>query len=154
MGAQFERYPGSLPINSVGFGLSVPLFLGNDFSGDIQRAEVDRYSALDGLERARAVATTEIARAASDLKAAGERRARYDTSLLAAAQRSADAAEFAFQRGATSVLEVLDARRTLRSVQLEALGARADYARALYAWEASLQSADKLPQLPAPRPVP
>lgn len=154
VGAQFERYPGSLPINSIGFGVSVPLFLGNDFSGDIQRAEVDRYSALDGLERARAVATTEIARAASDLKAAGERRARYDTSLLAAAQRSADAAEFAFQRGATSVLEVLDARRTLRAVQLEALGARADYARALYAWEASLHSAQALaPQQPQGQPA-
>lgn len=150
VGAQFERYPGSAPVNSIGFGISVPLFLGNDFSGDIQRAEVDRYAALDSLERARAVATTEISRAASDLKAAGERRARYDTSLLAAAQRSADAAEFAFQRGATSVLEVLDARRTLRAVQLEALGARADFARALYAWEASLQSAQVLaPQQPA-----
>jgi cobalt-zinc-cadmium efflux system outer membrane protein len=151
VGAQIERYPGSAPVNSIGFGISVPLFLGNDFSGDIQRAEVDRYSALDALERARAVAGTEISRAASDLKAAGERRARYDGSLLAAAQRSADAAEFAFQRGATSVLEVLDARRTLRAVQLEALGARADYARALYAWEASLQSVQVLaPQQPAP----
>ncbi|MBS0336924.1 MAG: TolC family protein [Proteobacteria bacterium] len=146
VGAQFERYPGTQPVNSIGFGVSVPLFLGNDFSGDIQRAEVDRYSALDALERARAVAGAEIARAASDLKAAGERRARYDGSLLAAAQRSADAAEFAFQRGATSVLEVLDARRTLRAVQLEALGARADYAKALYAWQASLQSAATLPQ--------
>lgn len=146
VGAQFERYPGTQPVNSIGFGVSIPLLLGNDYSGDIQRAEVDRYSALDALERARAVAGTEIARAASDLKAAGERRARYDGSLLAAAQRSADAAEFAFGRGATSVLEVLDARRTLRAVQLEALGARADYARALYAWQASLQSAGNLPQ--------
>ena len=150
VGAQFERYPGSLPVNSLGFGVSIPLFLGNDFSGDIQRAEVDRYSALDALERARAVAGSEIARAASDLRAAGERRSRYEGSLLAAAQRSADAAEFAFQRGATSVLEVLDARRTLRAVQLEALGARADYAKALYAWQASLQTAQVLAPLAAP----
>ncbi|CAN0368067.1 unnamed protein product, partial [Phaeothamnion confervicola] len=138
VGAQFERYPGNLPVNSLGFGVAIPLFLGNDFSGDIQRAEVDRYAALDALERARAVAGSEVSRAASDLRAAGERRARYDGSLLAAAQRSADAAEFAFQRGATSVLEVLDARRTLRSVQLEALAARTEYSKALYAWQASL----------------
>jgi len=146
VGAQYERYPSNVPVNSIGFGVSIPLHFGNDYSGDIRRAEVDRYSALDALERARAVAGTEIARAASDLEAAGERRARFDGSLLAAAQRSADAAEFAFQRGATSVLEVLDARRTLRAVQLEALGARADYAKALYAWQASLQSAETLPR--------
>ncbi len=142
VGAQFERYPGTLPVNSVGVGVSVPLLIGNDYSGDIQRAEVDRYAALDALEKARAVAVTEISRAASDLRAAAERRARYEGSLLAAAQRSADAAEFAFQRGATSVLEVLDARRTLRSVQLEALAARTEHAKALYAWRASLQPSD------------
>ncbi len=140
VGAQFERYPGSLPVNSVGFGVAVPLFIGNDFSGDIQRAEVDRYAALDALEKARAIAATEISRATADLRAAGERSARYEGSLLAAAKRSADAAEFAFKRGATSVLDLLDARRTLSSVQLEALGARADYARALYAFRASVQA--------------
>ena len=142
VGAQFERYPGNLPTNTVGFGLSIPLLIGNDFSGDIQRAEVDYYAAQGALDKVRAVATTEISRAASDLRAAAERRGRYEGSLLAAAQRSADAAEFAFQRGATSVLEVLDARRTLRAVQLEALAARADYAKALYAWRASLQTSD------------
>jgi cobalt-zinc-cadmium efflux system outer membrane protein len=142
VGAQFERYPGTLPTNSVGFGVSIPLLIGNDFSGDIRRAEVDYYAAQDALDKVRAVATTEISRAASDLRAAAERRGRYEGSLLAAAQRSADAAEFAFRRGATSVLEVLDARRTLRAVQLEALAAQADYAKALYAWRSSLQRAD------------
>ena len=147
VGAQFERYPGSMPTNSIGFGIAVPLFLGNDFSGDIQRAEVDRYAALDALEKARATAATEIGRAVADLRAAAERLARYESSLLGAAQRSADAAEFAFQRGATSVLEVLDARRTLRAVQLEALAARAEHAKALYAFRASTQTAASL--LPA-----
>ena len=148
VGAQFERYPGTLPANSIGFGVSFPLLVGNDYSGDIQRAEVDRYAALDALEKVRAVATTEVSRAASDLRAAAERRARYEGSLLAAAQRSAEAAEFAFQRGATSVLEVLDARRTLRAVQLEALAARTEHAKAVHAWHASLQGAD--PASPKP----
>lgn len=141
VGAQFERYPGTQPTNSIGFGVSVPLFIGNDFSGDIERAEVDHYAALDLLEKVRAIAATDMTRAASDLRAAAERRVRYEGSLLSAAQRSADAAEFAFQRGAISVLEVLDARRTLRAVQLEALAARADYAKALHAWRSSLQGA-------------
>jgi len=144
LGAQFERFPGNLPVNSVGFGVSVPLFTGNDFSGDIRKAEVDRYAALDALDRARALAAGELRRAAGDLDTAAERVERFDTSLLAAANRSAQAAEFAFERGAISVLEVLDARRTLRAVQLEALAARTDFAKALAAWRASLASAQSL----------
>jgi cobalt-zinc-cadmium efflux system outer membrane protein len=146
VGAQFERFPGSLPTNSVGFGVSIPLFTGSDFSGEIRKAEVDRYTALDAAARARAIAVTELRRAASDLNAAAERVERYEGSLLDAAGRSAQAAEFAFQRGAISVLEVLDARRTLRAVQVEAVAARADYSKALAAWRASGSSAESLAQ--------
>ena len=144
VGAQYERYPGNVPTDSVGFGIALPLFTGNDFSGDIRRAEIDRYAALDALERVRAVAGSEVRRAASDLAAAAERVERYDSTLLEAAQRTAQAVEFAFQRGANSVLEVLDARRTLRAVRLEALAARTDYAKALAAWRASQTTVDML----------
>jgi cobalt-zinc-cadmium efflux system outer membrane protein len=144
LGAQFERAPGGLPENSVGFGIAIPLFTGYDFSGDIQKAEVDRYAAMDALAKARAVASSELRRAVSDLNAAAERVERFDASLLGAARRSADAAEFAFQRGAISVLEVLDARRTLRAVRVEELAARTDYAKALGAWRAAQSSAKAL----------
>jgi cobalt-zinc-cadmium efflux system outer membrane protein len=144
VGAQYERFPGTVPSDSIGFGISLPLFTGNDFSADIRRAEVDRYAALDALARARALAGNDIRRAASDLLAAAERRERYDASLIEAAQRTAQAVEFAFQRGATSVLEVLDARRTLRAVRLEALAARTDHAKAFAAWRASQASAEAL----------
>ena len=144
LGAQYERYPGTIPSDSVGFGISMPLFTGNDFSGEIRRAEVDRYAAMDALDRARAIAGNDIRRAASDLAAAAERLERYDSTLLEAAQRSAQAAEFAFQRGVTSVLEVLDARRTLRAVRLEALAARTAHAKALAAWRASQTTVEML----------
>jgi len=144
LGAQYERFPGNIPSNSVGFGFAVPIFTGYDFSGDIQKAEVDRYAAMDALARGRAVALGELRRAAGDLNAAAERVERFDGSLLGAANRSAQAAEFAFSRGAISVLEVLDARRTMRAVRLEALGARADYSKALAAWRAAQASVQAL----------
>ena len=144
LGAQYEHFPGTNPVNSVGFGISVPLFTGYDFSGDIRKAEVDRYAALDQLERVRAVAMGELRRAASDLNSAAERMERFDSSLLAAAGRSSEAVEFAFRRGASSVLEVLDARRTLRAVRLEALGARTDHAKAYAAWRAAQTTAEML----------
>jgi outer membrane protein, heavy metal efflux system len=145
LGAQYERWvPGGTPTNSFGLGVSVPIFTGYDFSGDIQKAEVDRYAALDALAKTRAQAANELRRAAGDLNAAAERVERFDRSLLGAANRSAQASEFAFSRGAISVLEVLDARRTLRAVRLEALTARADHARALGAWRAAQASVQAL----------
>jgi cobalt-zinc-cadmium efflux system outer membrane protein len=145
LGAQYERWvPGGTPTNSFGLGVSVPIFTGYDFSGDIQKAEVDRYAALDALAKTRAQAANELRRAAGDLNAAAERVERFDRSLLGAANRSAQASEFAFSRGAVSVLEVLDARRTLRAVRLEALTARADYAKALGAWRAAQASVQAL----------
>jgi cobalt-zinc-cadmium efflux system outer membrane protein len=145
VGAQYERWiPGGSPTNAVGIGISVPLFTGYDFAGDIQKAEVDRYAALDALARSRAVALNDLRRAAGDLNAAVERVERFDGSLLGAANQSAQASEFAFSRGAISVLEVLDARRTLRAVRLEALGARNDYAKALAAWRAGQATVQSL----------
>lgn len=143
VGVQVERYPGSSPMNSVGVGISVPLFTGNYFEGDIAAAEADRGAASDNLMRVQAAARAEIVAAASDLRVARERLARYEGGLLTAAKRSADAAEFAFTRGALSVLELLDARRSYRGVQLEALAARADHARALAAWRLATTSAEE-----------
>jgi cobalt-zinc-cadmium efflux system outer membrane protein len=145
VGAQYERIQGGDPgSQTVGFGVAVPIFTGYDFSGDIQKAEVDRYAAMDGLARARAVAMGELRRAAADLNAAADRLERFDASLLGAASRSAEASEFAFSRSAISVLEVLDARRTLRAVRLEALAARNDHARALAAWRAAQSTVQSL----------
>ena len=137
LGAQVYRFPSTAPTYSVGLGVAFPLFTGYDFSGDIQKAEVDRYAAMDALARMGAIAGNELRRAAGDLNAAADRLERFEGSLIAAANQSAEASEFAFSRGAISVLEVLDTRRTLRAVRLEALAARSDYARALAAWRAA-----------------
>lgn len=144
VGAQIERMPGTDPVNSIGVGIAIPLFTGYDFSGDIRKAEAQRYAARDALDRTRALAAVDLQRAASDAAAAAERVARFQGALLSAAERAAQGAEFAFERGGTTVLEVLDARRTLRAVRLEALAARADYAKALAAWQASFASAESL----------
>jgi cobalt-zinc-cadmium efflux system outer membrane protein len=145
LGAQYEVIQGGDPgSKTVGFGVAVPLFTGYDFSGDIQKAEVDRYAAMDALAKARAVAMGELRRAAGDLNASADRLERFDSSLLGAASRSAEASEFAFSRGAISVLEVLDSRRTLRAVRLESLAARNDHAKALAAWRAAQTSVQSL----------
>ena len=134
VGLQYERYPPDAS-NTYGFGVSFPLFLNNTFEGEIKRAEVDLYSARDDLERVRAQARGEAQRTLSDLRAAQERVERYRGSLMAEAARAADAAEFAYKNGAIGVMDLLDSRRVLRAIQIDAATAQADFARALSVWE-------------------
>lgn len=86
---------------------------------------------------ARALATTEIRKAASDVASAAERVQRLREVLLAAAEKAAQGAEFAYSRGAIGVMDVLDARRQLIATRIEAVAVQADYAKALAAWRAA-----------------
>ena len=150
LGAQFDHYPvnplyantsGAGTGNTWGVFVSVPLFTRYYFEGEIQSADVAYNTAVDNLERTRALARADIARARSDVSAAAERLARYRDSMLAEAKKAADSAEFAYKNGAIGVMDLLDARRTLRSIQLDAAAAQADYAKALAAWQAGLDAA-------------
>jgi len=90
----------------------------------------------------RAVAAAEIRKASSDLASSGERVQRLRSVLLAAAEKAAQGAEFAYSRGAIGVMDVLDARRQLIATRLEAVSVQADYARALAAWRAASTARD------------
>ncbi len=150
LGAQFDHYPvnpnyaagsGAGTGNTWGVFVSVPLFTRYYFEGEIRSAEVAYDAAADNLKRTRALARSDIAKARSDVDAAAERLARYRDSMLGEAKKSADSAEFAYKNGAIGVMDLLDARRTLRAIQLDAAAAQADHAKALAAWEAGLGAA-------------
>ena len=83
---------------------------------------------------------TEIDRANADLQAATEKLNRFDQQILTEAQKAADAAEFAYNHGATGITDLLDSRRVLRSLQLDAATVRADFAKSLAAWKAAMAS--------------
>jgi cobalt-zinc-cadmium efflux system outer membrane protein len=136
-GVQYEKFPGDMTNNTYGFFVSIPLFTSYYYEGEIRRAEADYGAASDGLERARAIALAEISRAGSDLDAAAERVRRSHEAVLVAAEKAATGAEFAYNRGAIGVMDLLDARRQYYATRLDASGAQADYAKAFAAWRAS-----------------
>ena len=145
VGVQYEHFPdiAGNSSNTFGFGVSIPLFTRYYYEGEIAQAESAYNSAIDNLERVRALARGEVGKALSDVTASAERLARYQESLLSEAKKSADSAEFAYKNGAIGVMDLLDARRTLRAIQLDAATAQADYAKALAAWQlGSLQGGE------------
>jgi outer membrane protein, heavy metal efflux system len=143
---QFDRTPwnpltNSTSANTLGFGISVPLFTNYYYEGEIRRAEVELQAARENYERVRALAQGEIDRSRADLDAARERVQRFREVLLKEAQKAADAAEFAYNRGALGVMDLLDSRRQLYATRLEASSTQADFAKSLAAWQAAVASA-------------
>ncbi len=136
---QYDHFPTQISNNTFGVSVSVPLFAFYQFDGEIRKAEVAVTSTEEDLQRVRAVARADIARSRADLDSAQERVQRYTDSLLKEAQRAADAAEYAYKRGAVGVTDLLDARRTLYATRLDAVAAQADYAKALAAWQAATE---------------
>jgi cobalt-zinc-cadmium efflux system outer membrane protein len=76
-----------------------------------------------------------VAQARNALLSARDRYKRLEGGLLADAERVAKAAELAYSKGAMGLMDLLDARRTQRQIQIEAASARADYAKALSDWQ-------------------
>ncbi len=142
VGVQYEHYPQSgdsaqSSPHSVGFSLQIPLFVRNYYKGEILSAEAGFDSASESLNKSREAAANEIERARGAVQSSAARVLRNRDELLVAAANSAKAAEFAYKNGAVGVMDVLDARRTLRATRLDALAALAEYSKALAQWRAA-----------------
>lgn len=135
VGFQYERNLQNAPKDSVGFGISVPLFVWHEYEGEIARAEADLDQARLQLEQQQAQVIGQVAQARNALLLARDRYRRLEGGLLADAERVAKSAELAYSKGALGLMDLLDARRTQRQIQIEAASARADYAKALSDWQ-------------------
>lgn len=144
---QYQHFPGQQPgagDDTIGASLSIPLFTNYQYQGEIARSEVEYTAATEAREQTQAAAIGEIARARADLNAASEKVRRFDQQMLSEAQKAADAAEFAYRNGAMGVTDLLDSRRILRALQLEAVSVRADYAKSLAEWQAATSTESDL----------
>jgi cobalt-zinc-cadmium efflux system outer membrane protein len=139
VGAQVERDPASHPGVTYGLQVSVPLFVRYGYEGERALAETQYSASLEDRERVLQSAANDARRARADLAAAVERLQRIETEALPQAREVAAASEFAFTKGALGLTDLLDARRTLRAVELEAVAARADHAKARAAWLAATE---------------
>lgn len=141
---QYERAPASLGIgSSVGFGVSMPLALRNRYSGEIDAAGAQLIQAEAEFRKAEAVATADIVIARNAWQQATARRSTIEREQLPAARHAAEIAEFAYANGATSLLELLDARRSLRAVELDAIDARNAEAHAIARLNAAQTTGDE-----------
>ena len=148
VGAQFEHYPinpsnqlGSG--NSVGISVQIPIFIHHEFEGEIRTAEAAVDAATETLEKIKEAAMNELILVLESTRASQDIVQRFQVELLSAARHSAEAAEFAYKNGAIGVMDILDARRTYRTTEIDAINAQAEFAKALSALRISTQREEK-----------
>jgi cobalt-zinc-cadmium efflux system outer membrane protein len=133
-GASVDHFPGT-STRLVEFRLAMPLAFGYHYEGEIARALAQVELARDGLEKTRRAAATELQRLRAEVATAGLRAERYRGEIVPRSREVAERAEQAYNKGALPLTDLLDARRTLRAVLLEALAARTELAKAQGAWQ-------------------
>jgi cobalt-zinc-cadmium efflux system outer membrane protein len=118
-------------LSAVTFSVSVPLPIFDRNQGEIARTSFAMTQAQEQQIAARGQVLTDVKDAYEGLLE-GDRVVRYfRTGYLDASQRSRDISEYSFRRGATALLDFLDAERTYRATQLAYRQAVAAYLQAL-----------------------
>ena len=127
-GGSADHFPGTSN-RLLELRMQVPLQWGYGYEGEIARAEALYQQAQEWLEKTRLGARTELLTLLQAWHSATARAKGYDQNILPQAARVAAQAELTYHKGALSLTDLLDARRTLKATQLEALDARNEHAR-------------------------
>lgn len=102
---------------SLSAGISIPLKFSNKNKGELKAAQyaVDQSDIL--YKASERNLKTEVYQAYGQFKASQKQLKQFDLDLLESAQRILKGKTYSYQRGETSLLEVLDAQRTFNEVQ-------------------------------------
>lgn len=121
--------------NTVGATVSFPLFLSHKFEGQINQGLAQVQQATVALDQAKLQAITDVEKAYQAYQANRQILQVYTTEALAKAEESFRIAGVSYRQGATSLLELQDAQRTLNQTRVAANQAFFDYRMSLFQLE-------------------
>jgi len=124
--------------NALGTGISFPLPLFDRNQGEIARTRSEVVRARAAADTVRAQVIDDVETAFAALRTSEERVELYERLYLKDSHDSREIAEYAYRKGATSILDLLDAERTDRATQLAYRQALADYVTRLAQLEAAV----------------
>lgn len=133
LGLSLNHFPGTSKA-MLGLKATVPLYSTDYFKGEVQRAlalaQVSDVQYQEVLRRT----TFELHNLYQSRAHAYTRLTQFERAILPKSLKVALQAEQAFAQGGQTLTDLLEARRTLRAVQLEALQWRTDFAKADRTW--------------------
>jgi len=132
---EYQTIAPSPAFDALGATLSVPLPFSRIYKGELRAALAGESQADWALRSAELRAEIDVRQGFERYRASAERVALYAGGVLTDADKVLDGTLYSYQRGAATLLEVLDAQRTDNEVHLAYADALADYAHALVALE-------------------
>lgn len=118
------------------FGLGVEIPILNRYGGQRDRADAAHEAASVARRRLEAQVTRELQSTTVEFLAQRALVLQYQSGVIGRMQEGVESARYAYSRGATSLLEVLDALRTQQDVMIEYRTALHDYWVTVYTLEA------------------
>ncbi|MBS1557156.1 MAG: TolC family protein [Bacteroidetes bacterium] len=118
-------------LTAVYGGLTIPLKFSNNYKGDLRTAEYNIAQAELQYRQIELQVETDVAQAYSQYMAERKQVQQYQSGLLGEAKRVLEGKVYAYQRGKTSLLEVLNAQRTYNTIQMDYFNTLYNYASAL-----------------------
>lgn len=124
------------PTLTLGVSLALPIFYQQQ--GEIQRAQADVSTQSLQATKLEAQVASDVATALSAYLASGALVRRMEGALLARAERARDLVRVQYEKGAASLLDLLDAQRTFVATRVEYLQDLEGYWTAIFKLEAAV----------------
>lgn len=127
-----SEYKRNGTINGVGFGLSIEIPIHDRNQGEIARSKVAARQAVVAAEAVQIGVLTDVRSAFAGYATSDQVVSLFESGYLKQATDSRDISNYAYTKGAASLLDLLDAERSYRATQLA-------YRQALAAYMASVE---------------
>jgi outer membrane protein, heavy metal efflux system len=127
--AEYDR---NGPVNGVGVGLSIEIPIHDRNQGEIARSRFALAQARESELAARFSVLTDVVNAHAAFSTNDKVVSLYESGYLEQARQSREISRYAYAKGATGLLDLLDAERTYRATEIA-------YRQALAAWLTSVE---------------
>ncbi|WP_223606313.1 TolC family protein [Chryseobacterium sp. OSA05B] len=118
-------------VNAVKLGAGIPLKFSNHRNADLKIAEMGRMQAETEYKQIENSVRTEVTQAYQQYVATQKQLKQFDNGMLSEAKNILDGISYSYQRGESSILEVLNAQRTYNDVRQRYIETLAENAVAL-----------------------
>jgi cobalt-zinc-cadmium efflux system outer membrane protein len=119
VGAFYARDPGNFFGDTGGISFSVPLPLFYQQKGEISQARISLDSAQLAVTQAEQKVKSELMKALASWKSADAIAKRFEQSVVERIAALRDAQEYAYEKGAVGLLDLLDAERNYKAMMLD-----------------------------------
>ena len=131
---EYQREGGE---NTVGFIVSIPLFINNNHQGEINQALAQLSLVKTQLSQAKLQAMTDVDKAYKAYQLSKQMLDVYTAETLLKSEESFNIAGVSYKEGASSLLELQEAQRTYNQTRVQYNQAHFDYRMSLYQIEAA-----------------